>query len=60
MKDNQVLSAEALPDLSDEIVSKTSSEALSGALKRLQGRAQTLHNSHYTKHGSHSTKHSSW
>ena len=49
-----------LPSLNDEVAEKTKNEALSGALKRLQERAQNLHNSHYTKHGSHSTKHSSW
>ena len=49
-----------LPDLNDVVAEKTNNEALSGALKRLQERAQNLHNSHYTKHGSHSVKHSSW
>ena len=60
MRDNKVVTAESLPDLTDETVNKTKNEALSGALKRLQNRAQNLHNSHYTKHGSHSVKHSSW
>lgn len=49
-----------LPKLSTEVTERSQSEALSGALKRLQDRAQTIHNSHYTKHSSHSTKHSSW
>ena len=49
-----------LPELSEEVVGTSKNEALSGALKRLQQRANTIHNSHYTKHGSHSVKHSSW
>lgn len=52
--------AENLPSLDDDLAATTENEALSGALKRLQERAQKLHNSHYTKHGSHSVKHSSW
>ena len=60
MKDHADAGIEALPELTSEAVEKADNEALSGALKRLQERAQKMHNSHYTKHGSHSVKHSSW
>lgn len=60
MKDHADASIEALPELTGEVAVKADNEALSGAMKRLQDRAQEMHNSHYTKHGSHSVKHSSW
>jgi len=59
MDDRKVVAEPAL-ELTEEIIGNSESEALSGALKRLQDRAQELHNSHYTKHSSHSVKHSSW
>lgn len=49
-----------MPELDEVAIKRSNSEALSGALKRLQDRAQAVHNSHYTKHSSHSVKHSSW
>lgn len=60
MKDKKAVTAETMLELNPQIADRPGNQALSGALKRLQARAQNLHNSHYTKHGSHSVKHSSW